>query len=552
MKQITNTFAAISAVVGVLGCGASDGPSGSNVGTPATVFEDAEPALALSIRALPDEIEGRQLGACLVFEDLDGDERPDIFVASTPVGRKPVDEAFVLQNTPSGFQFHRVALARPIALASSCAAADVDGDGDHDIFVGGPNDALLLINNATAGSFLFEEVGVQSGLSPLQFPDVDVGASAFIQANSDGWPDLWIGHRPYGGDSNSLIDTCAMGPDDFYCTVDSVEGVSQHPSILYLNQGDGTFVVDASSLELSRSFYVNAVGAGDWNKDGHIDLVISNDFSENQLLEGDGQGGFIDATDTWGVRQYNHGMGSALADFDADGEDELYIADLGADQLWFGSSNKNVDWSIVEATAFHSSWAPLAADFNHDGWMDLFVVSSGVVQDPASLNVLGRGLPLQNYPQQHDLLLTHRGPSGGFDAAPVPHDFDHVPSPFAGLSASADMDGDGDLELAVLSGGFPVITLRLLDGEATPRAGTMVYLKGRWPNTMALGARVEASIGQRVVSRLRVSQSGSLGVSSGGLHFGFRPERIRVVWFGGQTSVVEGPFQSPVLTITQP
>lgn len=199
------------------------------------------------------------------------------------------------------------------------AAGDYDGDGWPDIYsvnIGGPN-RLFRNQMGASGSLEFVDVAPQAGVA---FPVEGGYVTFFLDFDNDGALDLFV-------------STMSSFEDVLHS---SVEGRAVEPNrpFLYHNEGDGSFADVAVLAGLGRSFGTMGAGVGDVDNDGLPDLYLANGGPEMSRLEPNilflqrGDGTFADVTEAAGVGNLGKGHGATFADYDADGDLDLY-AGLG-------------------------------------------------------------------------------------------------------------------------------------------------------------------------------------------------------------------------------
>jgi hypothetical protein len=278
---------------------------------------------------IPSVMEGREL----VLADLNGDGRPDLFLADQG---QDVDDGNGYQNTlvlsaPGGKLVDATSnLPQENAVTHSAAAADIDGDGDIDLYLGNlwGFTPQILLNADGTGVFT-----VASGRLPFPIEDTDFGAfttSEFVDVNGDTFPDLILGDagddleggpdswvlvndgggyysrladaipsKPFG-DSDIALDIDAAdidgdGYQDLFMVFTKAEYVGRYIQIL-VNRGDGTFR-DETSARLPQSDnadpWIWQVELLDLNMDGHPDIVASPLGGQEPLFYlNDGTGAF--------------------------------------------------------------------------------------------------------------------------------------------------------------------------------------------------------------------------------------------------------------------
>lgn len=487
--------------------------------------------------ALVDVTAGTGLPAagtnCLVFDDLDGDARPDLLVGVPHVG------VSLFRNQGDG-TFVEAPLGVP-ATGRSCAAADVDGDGVMDVAVAHDAGSVTLLRGLGGGAF--EDI---SARLPDLTPSVAVYLSAitFLDYDGDGRQDLVAAYLFYGDfPSGASVDCAERADGDVTCLIDPP--LDQVPPRLLRNEGD-VFVEVPGAFGPADARAVWSLGVVDWDRDGHLDVLATVDFGPNALWRNvDGTGVFEDVLPALGAGGYNHGMGAAIADLDGDQALDVYVADLGPDQLWLrvaGGGLVDHAWTlgVAEATRLTSSWSPVAADLDQDGRLDLFVpVTLTAATMDEFLWVVPRGFAITDQ-LQRDLLFT------ATDAGYAPTFLDH-PDSFAAVegsaAAAADVDGDGDLDLAETYA-WPR-RFRLLRNDTAPA--------GRWLQVRLLPPGATATDGAEVaveacgVRRLRIATAEAGGTAKGWrtVHVGLGAcdvaDAVEVRWPSGATTRLEGP-----------
>jgi hypothetical protein len=528
--------AALGLLLAALGCDPAPPPAAPPAAPPpppaATVSARMDVSRMFSEVALADPA-GAPLAPCLIFDDLDGDQRPDLLVLPTANDGQEAGRAVVYRNDGGGFSRHEVAFG-PVRFPQGCAAGDYDGDGRLDVFVAGAHNGRMLRNR---GGLRFEDVTAAVGIPDSG--ETRGRAPAFVDYDGDGRPDLYLG-RVGPGDGPFACAAVDRG-DDYVCHRPDGESGGA-PALLLRNVGGARFEPVAGAAGAQNDAAPQSVAVLDWDLDGRSDLVVSNDFGANRVYL-NRAGAFVDAAPRLGVDLYNHGMGTACADFAGAGAWDLFVADYGPSQLWLHAGealmlDRGYESGVSLATRADSSWAPLAADFDQDGRVDLFVASSASMADEADLQPGPNGVLRSSVPQR-DLFFFNRGPGPVFDVGAWPHAEGTGVGFSMAATAAADFDGDGDVDLAEVYGAWPRLVLRVLRND--------VAAPGHWLQVRAgEGATVTLEAGGRRQRRSLTRSTGSLGGSSPVGHFGLgaatRVDWLTVVWPGGRREVVLGPL----------
>jgi hypothetical protein len=518
---------------------------------------------------------GRYTVTATVEPSLPQTPRVDFQVLPPPV-QAP---AFKDVTTASGID---VVLPRPTQCrwAAGAAWADVDGDGDLDLYVPHPDGPAQLWINDGAGHFVDEAAsrGVDDGGS------VGVGA-VFADYDRDGDPDLYVSNmgpnRLYQNDgtghfidvavSAGVADAAASfsaawgdydsdGWPDLYVTDyrQCLRKAGYDPDRLYHNNGDGTFTDVTSFLPLSST-----EGAGfqagwfDYNSDGRPDLYLANDalgelFTDrNRLWRNDGPDGnggwiFTDVSIQSGANFDLNSMGLGIADYDRDMDLDLAVSNIGASVL----ARNNGDGTFTDvataagvarprqnATRGSITWGLAFADFNLDGWEDLYVnAGSLIVHEP-----------------QPNELFVNAGRDGRFlDLSAASGAAD--PGTSRGVSF-ADFDRDGRMDMFVVDQGGRSHLYR----NVTPYQGHWleVRLRGMASNTDGCGTRLTFTAGGGQM--LREVFCGSTGLSGGSdstVHVGLggatTVDQLVIEWPSGRTQTLDALGVDALVTVTEP
>ncbi len=484
-------------------------------------------------------IETMGSGCCLL--DYDNDNDLDVFFlqgAPLPGWKKEVTLRNQLFRNDEG-QFSDVTGESGLGATSygvGCAAADYDNDGDTDIYVTNFGDDILYRNE---GDGTFADVTYISGISNPHW----ASSAAFLDADNDGWLDLYVSNYvDYSIDNNPWCGDQRSG-ERAYCDPDVFTGI---PDRFFRNNKDGTFSDMSEESNISR---VNGKGLGvvpaDFDGDGDMDIYVANDKVMNHLFINDSAGVFREDALFTGVGfnengQAEAGMGVDFGDYNRDGFPDLFVTNFS------GESNtlyKNEgDGFLTDVTFAAGLGQPSLAqlgfgtkfvDLDLDGWLDLFVVNGHVIDNIQIFN------PDYTHAQRKQLFLNNR--EGGFTEQTEQIGGDLLTPSVGRGAAFGDIDNDGDVDVIISNNGGPA---NLLLNDGPPRNNWIgIQLKGRLYNLDAIGAKVTVkSSGGTQWSWINPAAS-YLASNDKRLQFGLggdkRSDEITVVWPGGGVDRIE-------------
>lgn len=552
-------------------------------------------------------------GSGVAAGDVNGDGRVDLYFAG-------MDGPNRLYRNLGGWRFEEIAEEAGVAAAdrfsTGAAFADVDGDGDLDLLVhalGGPN--ALYLNDGT-GRFTdgTEAAGLSSTLGSMSmtladidgdgdldlyvvnnkvatvqdlFPPEDMQPSSIYRQTEEGFEILpeWREHFTLGEVREGMVPRLELA----------------EPDRLYLNDGTGRFSPvpwtegafldeEGRPLEAEPLEWGLAARFQDMDGDGDPDLYVCNDFhSPDHIWINDGTGRFRMLAPLAMRSTSFASMAVDFSDVDRDGFTDFFVAEMlsreqrlrmkqivggVADPQFAGrilnrpQKPRNTlylsrgDGTWTEAAQFAGldasgwSWGSTFVDVDLDGFEDLLIgtghfydaMDKDAAQRVGSMDWRQRilGFPplrLSNiaFRNRGDLTFEEVGEAWGFAGD---EDITH------GMAA-ADLDGDGDLD---------IVTNRLLAPAGVYRnvgraPRVAVRLVGRGPNTAGVGARVRLSGGE-LPAQTKEIVAGGLYLSGSEAMASFAADEeemtLEVVWRDGTTSRVEGVRANRIYEIRQP
>src|SRR5712692_5903986 len=491
--------------------------------------------------------------------DIDDDGFDDLYVCQ-PAG---LPNRLYRNRRDGTFEDITEASGLGILENTACALfADFDNDGRQDLIIVRTNGPLLFLNEG-GGKFRQKPEAFKFANPPQ---GTFTGAAA-ADYDRDGWLDIYF-----------CLYVYYQGTDQYNYPSPYYDAENGPPNFMMRNNRDGTFrdVTAETGLNRNNTRYSFCCGWSDYNRDGWPDLYVVNDFGRKNLYRNNGDGTFTDIAPQAGVEDVGAGMSVCWFDYDNDGAEDLYVADM-----WSAAGNRvsmqegfqkdvpeqvralyrkhamgnslfrNSGGAFQDTTASAGvemgrwSWSSDAWDFDHDGFRDLYIangmVSGASREDLNSFfwrqvvaNSPNAAKPAHDYEQGWNALnelIRADGTWSGYErnvfyANNRDGTFSEV-SGALGLDfledgrafALADFDHDGRLEVLLKNRNAP--QLRLLKNVMKELGPSLAFrLRGGKSNRDAIGAAitVETESGRQT----RQLQAGS----------GFLSQHSKEVFFG--------------------
>ncbi len=427
------------------------------------------------------------------------------------------------------------------------AVGDYDNDGYPDLYVTNFGRNILYHNN---GDGTFTDVTEKAGVAGGGWSS----SAVFLDYDRDGYLDLFVArYLDWDFSKNMPCGAPARG-QPAYCHPDVFKSVS---SILYHNNGDGTFT-DVSS----KSGIAAAPGRGlgsavnDHDRDGWPDILVANDAIAEQLFHNNRNGTFTEVGLRAGVAydEDGHafsGMGVAFEDYDNDGWPDAFIDGLANQKYALFHNVKGAfeymsgPTGVARLTMPHSGWGAGLIDYDNDGWKDLFVAQSHVMDNIEYFQGNVRYL---------ESLLLLRNVRGRFeDVSALSGD------PFRTLQAArgaafGDLDNDGQMDIVVSClDGKPMV----LRNQGSPNHWLTINTVGSVSNRDGIGARLHLVSESGASQYATVSPGGSYFSSSDKrVHFGLGAEKtarsLEIEWPSGIVQRIANPSIDRILTVREP
>src|SRR3989440_6616654 len=466
-------------------------------------------------------------GAGCAFFDYDNDGWMDIYLVNsgkcdflTPA--VPLRNALYKNNRDGTFtDVTEKAEVAAGGYGQGVAVGDYDGDGFPDIYVTQYGRNILYHNN---GDGTFTDVTEKAGVAAPGWSS----SAAWFDYDNDGRLDLFV--CQFVEFSKSLNKSCGPGEEGKhgYCIPRLYQPM---PSWLFHNNGDGTFT-DVSKASGIGKYSGKAWGAvaTDINNDGRLDLFVGNDTAPNFLFMNRGNGRFDETATQAGVAysadgRARSGMGVDSADFNEDGWMDLFVANI--DREMFSIYQNNHDGTFDDqagptgigmATRLMSGWGLKFFDYDNDGNLDLFLANGNPDDLIESLH--------SQVKYQEPLMLFHNTGKGFQNVSAQSGPVFAKPLSARGM-AIGDFNNDGAIDVLVAVNDSAPVLLRNNIGNQNHWLG--VKLVGKKSNPDAIGARITYQAADLKRSRTRVGGGSFLSSHDPRIVLGIG-KRSRIDW----------------------
>ncbi|RMG36653.1 MAG: CRTAC1 family protein [Planctomycetota bacterium] len=428
-------------------------------------------------------------------------------------------------------------------------AADWDEDGFRDVIITG-YERVVCLRNMGDGTFL--DVSRAAGLRDCPWST----AAAVADFNRDGIADVFIANYVDWSLENNPTCPGPRGVPDV-CPPAEFNGLDDR---LFLGNGDGTFRDASEEFRLAKGGKGLGAVAADLDLDGDVDLYVANDTTPNWLyINHNGEyfeeSGLVSGTALSDTGQAEGSMGVDAADFDGDGWPDLWVANFESQffALYRNDGHglfrhRSSQAGITAVGAVYVGFGTVCYDFDLDGDVDIFATNGHVMYTPASTDV-----------KQVPLLFENDGAGRFTNVAEAAGPYFRHKHWGRGVAAG-DIDGDGDIDLVVTHTNEPVAVLRN-DSPTGERRALNVRLAARTGSRDAVGTYVDAQpVGPRSARTARLRRFGKAGAgylscSSPWLHFAV-PKGMDVTlvvhWATGTVQQVRVPADEAAVVVVEP
>jgi cytochrome oxidase Cu insertion factor (SCO1/SenC/PrrC family) len=541
-------------------------------------------------------------GNGVMVADVDGDGLLDIYFVNQ------VGSNGLFRNLGGG-RFEDITAASGVAvddrIGVTASFADIDNDGDADLYVTSVRRGNLLFENDGSGKFA--DITAASGLGHQGHSS----AAVFFDYDRDGRLDVFLTNV-------GEYTTDAIGPDDYYIGHPDAFGGHQKPeraeqSILFHNEGGNKFKDVSQATGLQDKSWSGAASPFDLNEDGWPDLYILSMQGHDQYYENvegkrfERKSREIFPRTSWGT------MGISVFDFDNDGRQDIYTTDMHTDMVdditssrrfWYAEKMKMsqmypdrylmTDGNHIRGNSlFHNlgngefreisdsvgaenywPWGLSSGDLNADGWVDVFITSSMNYPYRYGVNSLLLNNKGRNFLDSEFILGVEPRRDGRMSKLWFSLDCDGADGKHDGCrglkgrvdvhgalgsrsSVLFDLDDDGDLDIVTNEfNSEPMVLISNLAANKPDLKYIKIALRGSKSNRDGLGARVRVTSGKSHWTKIHDGQSGYLSQSLMPLYFGLGDagtvDQVEVTWPSGNTQMIDGPLEAnKLLTISE-
>jgi enediyne biosynthesis protein E4 len=416
------------------------------------------------------------------------------------------------------------------------AVGDYDNDGYPDLYVTNYGRNILYHNN---GDGTFTDVTAKASVAAGGW-SVSAG---FFDYDNDGHLDLFVTrYMDWDADHNKICG----GDWHTYCPPGAFPATT---CVLYRNRGDGTFE-DVSERAAITAKKERALGVAfaDYDGDGFTDIFVANDGMQQFLFHNNGDGTFKECSLESGAGltadgKGLSGMGTAFQDYDNDGRPDVIVSVLPREVYCLYHNDgggfftyKSLESGLGALTSLSSGWGAGLEDFDNDGWKDLFVAQSHVLDNVEQIDASLR------YKDVPLLALNHHGVFERADSG--------VTTPWASRGAAfGDINNDGWMDVVISNlGGPPAL---LLNRGGSGNHWLAITLRGTHSNRDGYGARVRVN-GQ---TRFATSAGSYVCANDKRLHFGLgsaNRANVEVLWPSGAKQAVNDVPADQFLELREP
>jgi enediyne biosynthesis protein E4 len=501
------------------------------------------------------------MGSGVALFDYDNDGRLDIYFSNgarlddpTPKGTVPAKDDPKYWNRlyhqrPDG-KFEDVTKKAGVAgtgYSTGVAVGDYDNDGFEDLYVAGYGHGTLYHNN---GNGTFTDATAAAGVTGSGW----MTSTAWVDYDNDGRLDLVVA-RYMQWDFDDIY--CGLREQGLrsYCHPDQFRPES---TLLFHNDGKGKFTEVSHTAGIDKGSKGLGLSIGDYDRDGWVDILLTNDSIPEYLFHNRSNGtfeevGLVSGAGLDGNGNTFAGMGTDFEDYNNDGWPDIIITDLANQRyvLFTNLKDGTFDYStsvtgLGAISLLHSGWGVRFMDYDNDGWKDLLIAQSHVIDTIETTE------PTLHYREPLLLLRNEQGKKL-VDVSAASGNVFHQAWAARGM-AIGDINNDGRLDAVVMSVDGPAWVL--LNETKTTNHWISLKLVGTRSNHDAIGAQVRISTVGGEQFAMATTASSYQSSSDKRVHFGLGAadsvQEIEVRWPSGIHQVLKDQKADRIVTIVEP
>ena len=509
--------------LGVLACASNQDNGGTR--SPELTFQNATASAGLTgWQHFSGNLESASLGGASAA-DYDDDGRVDLLVTGATRGTLRL-----YRNRGTG-EFEDVTEVAGLGdvpeLCSGGLFFDADGDDDLDLLLTFYSDTPARHYEAADGRFVWRPETIPASATMSM-------SAACADLDADGLPEVHLSH--WVGESLRTFDVSDPAPR----------------AVLLGNRGGVFEDVGAEWGLHARDFPFSFTGNFvDLDSDGRTDLVVASDYGQSRVAMQRADGFVVSHH---GLTDEN-GMGASIGDFDNDGDMDWFVTSIWApasDTAIAGSGNRlyqnDGEGGLVDVSDAANvrigywGWAACAADFNNDGWLDIYHVNGFALEGRSEYSAFATDPSVLFLGQSDGRFVEVAASAGVADTGQG-----------RGL-ACLDYDSDGDVDVLISNAESGP---RLFENTSTTGNGYLsLRLRSKSSNTRAIGARVRVSTAE--LTQMREVRCGNNYLSQDpyALHVGLGGaevvDTVEVAWPSGRTSILRDVPANSQLELVEP